>query len=191
MGTLTPSPRPRRLNRRLAAVGWVSFAQTAGTADVKIDWEGLTKRARQILGSGEIDRGADGRPSRGSVIAFVAAAMPSEDAEAMPTIIRYTVNLADGIRHPASPPHRLSAPTETGQRPGRGGNGRLPRRRNGLLQGTAKRPLAPLEPAAFTSHPSAATAWMDTTPDASALAGRRGGGRRQDRSGPRDVRRLL
>jgi tricorn protease len=83
--------------------------------EVKIDWEGLTKRARPIPVAGDIIREIAAAPT-GSVIAFTVS---TSDFSAAPAI--YTVNLADGAaptRVPSAPPS--TAPVEV-RRPGRGG----------------------------------------------------------------------
>jgi tricorn protease len=87
--------------------------------DVKIDWEGLTRRARQIPVAGDIIRELAAAPT-GSVIAFTAAAVSEGEFGGGPLAI-YTVNLADGAapsRVPSAPPS--TAPVE-GRRMGRGG----------------------------------------------------------------------
>ncbi len=83
---------------------------TSSPADVKIDWNGLTKRARQIPVAGERVGGLTAARS-GSVIAFTAAG--EADGYGM-----YTVNLADG----SAPARVSSAPSgaSAGSGPGRG-----------------------------------------------------------------------
>jgi tricorn protease len=88
-------------------------------AEVKIDWVGLTKRARQIPVSGDIIRDLTAAPV-GSVVAFTASGASAEDMGAA-GLARYTVNLADGSglsRLPSAPP---STSVGEGRRPGRGG----------------------------------------------------------------------
>jgi tricorn protease len=96
------------------------FGAGFGPAEVKIDWEGLTKRARQVVATGDVIAELTAAP-RGSVIAFLAAALPSEDAEGFVGLSRYTVNLADGgvpSRVPSAPP---STAADGIRRLGRGG----------------------------------------------------------------------
>ena len=69
-------------------------AQAPAPVEVKIDWEGLTKRARQIPVAGDMIGGLTAAPT-GSVIAFTACAVPTGDLEP-PRRPCYTVNLADG-----------------------------------------------------------------------------------------------
>jgi tricorn protease len=91
----------------------------AAAAEVKIDWPGLTRRARQIRGAGGMIRDLTAAPT-GSVIAFAANAVPAGDFGAVATAI-YTVNLADGAvpsRVPSAPP---STSTGEGRGSGRGG----------------------------------------------------------------------
>ena len=93
----------------------------SGPVQVKIEWDGLTKRARQVMVTSEMIADLTAAP-RGSVIAFLAATPPSEDDARFVGLARYTVNLADGgapSRVPSAP--SSAAPTE-GPR-GRGGGG--------------------------------------------------------------------
>jgi tricorn protease len=96
--------------------------------EVRIDWDGLTKRARRIEVSGMVIGGLTAAPT-GSTIAFTAGSPPApgappaggDDANAM-----YTVNVADGsapARVPAAPP---STPAAGGGGGGfQGGGGRM------------------------------------------------------------------
>ena len=87
--------------------------------EVKIDWEGLTKRARQIPVAGDMIGDLTAAPT-GSVIAFTATAVPAGDFGAAAPAM-YTVNLADGAapsRVPSAPP---STSAGEGRRSGRGG----------------------------------------------------------------------
>jgi tricorn protease len=101
---------------RVAAFG----TSVLGPAEVKIDWEGLTKRARPIMATGEMIGDLTAAPT-GSVIAFVAAAPPSEEGQGFTGLARYTVNLADGSPPSRVPSAPVSAPIEPGRRGGRGG----------------------------------------------------------------------
>jgi tricorn protease len=101
------SPRGPRIGPRGA---------TAGRVEVKIDWKGLTKRARQIPAAGDFIGGLTAAPT-GSVIAFTAVGRSDGDAGAAGPA-RYTVNLADGAapsRVPSAPPS-----ASAGAGPGRG-----------------------------------------------------------------------
>ena len=104
--------------------GLRSFGQArrCRAIEVKIDWEGLTKRARQVMAANEMIGDLTAAPTS-SVVAFTAVSVPSEENETFAVLGRYTVNLADGSapsRVPSAPP---STPTEGGRRPGRGGGG--------------------------------------------------------------------
>ncbi len=87
----------------------------ATPVEVKIDWEGLTRRARPIRVASVIIRDLTAAPT-GSVVAFIASAGSVGDlGTAAPAI--YTVNLADG-----TVPSRVpSAPPSTAASAGRGG----------------------------------------------------------------------
>ena len=157
------------------AAGVRAIGSMLGVVDVKIDWPGLTKRARQIVGSGEMIGELTAAP-RGSVVAFVAAAMPSGDGEGFPTVARYTVNLADGSAPSRVPSAPATAPTETGRRPGRGGGGGF---RGGEMVFTRDgRALYFRSGRGIYAAPVGGGRMAEAAPDASAFAGRRGGGRR-------------
>jgi tricorn protease len=87
--------------------------------EVKIDWDGLEKRARRIQVSGEIIGGLTPSPT-GNTIAFTSSAAPTgpggPGAGGESTSGIYTVNLADGSAPVRVPP----APPSTGAGAGRG-----------------------------------------------------------------------
>jgi tricorn protease len=157
------------------AAGVRAIGSALGLVDVRIDWPGLTKRARQIVGTGEMIGELTASP-RGSTIAFIAAAIPSADGEGIPTVARYTVNLADG-----SPPSRVpsapavSTPTEPGRRPGRGGGGF---RGGGMVFTRDGRSLYFRSGRGIYVASVGGGRMAEAAPEASAFAGRRGGGRR-------------
>lgn len=137
------------------------------SVEVKIDWEGLTKRSRQIPVTGDMI-GELTAAAKGSIIAFTAATAPTSDtAVAGPAI--YTVNLADDatpVRVPSAPP---TPPTETGRRSGRGGVFRS----SGMVFAKDGRSLyyrsgRGIYVAPVSSRPAA------STPEASAVSGGRG-----------------
>ncbi len=93
--------------------------------EVKIDWEGLAKRAHRIQVTGEIIGGLTASPS-GSTIAFTSSSAPTglggAEAAGESTSGVYTVNLAD-TNAPVRVPPAPSTGTVTGRGPGapRGG----------------------------------------------------------------------
>ena len=106
---------------------------------------------------------------RGSVIAFLAAVLPSEDDEGFVGLARYTVNLADGgapSRVASAPP---SAPTDGVRR--RGGGGGF---RGGMVFTRDGRSLYFHSGRGIYVAPVGGSRPAEATPDASAFAGRRG-----------------
>lgn len=100
-------------------------AQQQGV-EVKIDWEGLAKRARRVQVAGEMVGGLTASPV-GATIAFTASSMPSgsgaaEGPSESPSGI-YTVNLADGSAPVRVPPAAPATGASGGRGPGfpRGG----------------------------------------------------------------------
>ncbi len=94
--------------------------------EVKIDWDGLTKRARRQSTPGDTVGGLTPAPS-GSIIAFTSATTGGAGRGAAPaagesTSGIYTINVADGTGLTRVPP---AAPSTTGAagRGGRGGGG--------------------------------------------------------------------
>ena len=153
------------------AAGMRAIGAMIGAVEVKIDWVGLTKRARQIVGSGEMIGDLTAAP-RGSVVAFVAAAIPSGDGEGIPTVARYTVNLADGSAPSRVPSAAVSATTEPGRRPGRGGGGGF---RGGEMVFTRDgRSLYFRSGRGIYVAPVGGGRMAEAAPEASAFAGRRG-----------------
>jgi len=111
--------RPGGQGGRGGAGGGPGAAAAQQPVEVRIDWDGLTKRARRIQVSGEIIGGLTASPA-GSTIAFTASAAPTgqsgaESAGESSTGI-YTVNIADGSSPVRVPP----APPATGAAAGRG-----------------------------------------------------------------------
>jgi len=90
-------------------------AAPAQPVEVKIDWDGLAKRARRIQTAGEILGGLTASPT-GSTIAFTSSAAPTGfgggESAGEPTSGIYTVNLADSsapVRVPPAPPSTSTA----------------------------------------------------------------------------------
>jgi tricorn protease len=82
--------------------------------EVRIDWEGLAKRARRLEVQGQVIGGLTPAPA-GSVIAFTSSSLPSGfggGAEGEPAMSIYTINVADGsapVRVPSAPPSTSGA----------------------------------------------------------------------------------
>ena len=74
-----PGPGGRSLSARAAP--WPPRRGLPAPVEVKIDWKGLTKRARQIPAAGDFIGGLTAAPT-GSVIAFMAVARSEGDAGA-------------------------------------------------------------------------------------------------------------
>ncbi|MCC6126125.1 MAG: PD40 domain-containing protein [Pirellulales bacterium] len=92
--------------------------------EVKIDWNGLAKRARQIPFASDMIGGLTAAPA-GSVIAFTSIAIPGGDFGAAVSAI-YTVNLADGSapsRVPSAPPSTSEGEDRRSDRGGFRGSG--------------------------------------------------------------------
>jgi tricorn protease len=90
---------------------------TTQAVEVKIDWEGLTRRARQIQVAGDNVGGLTASPT-GATIAFTASASTPGGDPGSGGPATYTVNLADTAapaRVPSAPPSTTGA--------GRGGGG--------------------------------------------------------------------
>ena len=91
--------------------------------EVKIDWDGLAKRARPIQVSGDFISGLTAAPT-GSTIAFSAASFTAEgrggESGSEPSTGIYTVNLADSAGPTRVPPAPPSS-TASGERGRRGG----------------------------------------------------------------------
>jgi tricorn protease len=102
--TAAPS-RETRGTRGIRGVAAALLSTPSEVKEVKIDWSGLTKRARQIPVSGDFIGGLVAAPTD-SVIAFVAGGRSGGDGATTGSGI-YTVNLADG----SEPAHVPSAPT--------------------------------------------------------------------------------
>ena len=93
----------------------------AAPVEVRIDWDGLTRRARRIEVSGDMVSGLTAAPT-GSTIAFMASSSSGGGPGGADAAGMYTVNVADGsapVRVPSAPPS-----AESGGGRGAGGGGR-------------------------------------------------------------------